>query len=130
MAEKLKTEKDTEKHTVTFTPIDGDPITVSLYDIPEEIRYKLALYGLAVKVQRSVAGKESGIAETVQSQIEALKDGKWNAPVAVGGKAVAKQAILETARKLPEDARREFWNALVLQGTAEKLGIKEEDLGL
>ena len=128
-AKRISMKRDYEKNTVIFTFPNGKVVFLGCGELKPEIKDKLCLYGLGVKLQRSYAGADNfDIAyETLTKQVQALKDGQW-AQQRTSSKENKKAAVLEIIKEAQGDLRAKVIEMFKASGTFNKLNITDEDL--
>ena len=122
--------KDYSNLTVSFSFGEAGEATYSLKEIPQDIQTKLALYGLAVKLQRATAGikEDDKQKDAVSKAYESLKAGQWAAP-ATRTKQTKRDMVLESIREAKDPAvRDQLIRAFRAAGVFKRLNITEEDL--
>ncbi len=108
-----------DKGTVTFAWADGPANTFAIGDVPDHIRARLALHGLAQKLADAHAGERDVVAARAATRAvwEALAAGDWTKRPDVGGtsllvSAVARVKGIDEAQaaaaieRLPADKRK------------------------
>ena len=126
---RIKMKRDYEKNSVTFTFPNGKTLSLSCNDLQPDIKEKLCLYGLGVKLQRSYAGADNfDIAyTTLEKQLQSLKEGQW-ATARPNAKENKKEAVLEIIREAKGELRQKVVEMFKASGTFKKLNISDEDL--
>ena len=110
---------DPDKGTVTFAWADGQADTFTIGDVPDTIRRRLALHGLAQKLADAHAGERDVASARAATRAvwEALAAGDWTKRPSDGGTsllvaAVARVKGIDEAQaaaaieRLPADKRR------------------------
>ncbi len=97
-----KATKTVENGAVSIDFVNDSNLTVSLTDLPDEIKTRLACHGLSQKLGDSYAGAESvddAYASACRVRDELLA-GNWSAPRASGGGAIRTTLLAEALARV------------------------------